>query len=136
MTWYNKDSLKKYHADLGIPSSAQTNFGQMLLDYSGHALSAAQDDRYGNIINLPRSLDTSTAQVIEVETDGRKTTKVLYRIPYSDEFDLMLAVIPDRRFVKTVWLNRNDDKHETLQDWKYDIPEQEVVPEETTRAAS
>jgi hypothetical protein len=126
--------MKKYHADLGIPASANTNYGQMLLDYSQHALSAAQDDRYGNIINLPRSLDTSNAQVIEVETDGRKVTKVLYRIPYSDEFDLMLAVIPDRRFVKTVWLNRNDDKHETLQDWKYDIPEVEEV--ETARAAS
>jgi hypothetical protein len=123
MTWYSQDIQKKYHSDLGIPDYAKTNFGHMLLDYSQHALQAAQSDRYDNKINLPRALDTSKAQVIEVETDGKKTTKVLYRIPYSDEFDLMIAIMPDRRFVKTVWLNRTDDQHETLQDWKYDIPD-------------
>lgn len=127
MVWYNGDKNKEprklYHSELGIPNNAKTNFGSMLLDYSPHALEAALDDRYGNIINLPSFLDTSTAQVIEVETDNNgKTTKVLYRVPYSDELDLVLAVIPDRRFVKTVWLNQKNDLHNTLDNSKYDIP--------------
>lgn len=121
MTWYNEQPLMKYHIELGIPEDVETQFGAMLLDYSPHALQAAQDDRYGTI-NLPRVLDTSKARVIEVETDGRKTRKVLYRIPHDPEHDLLLAIDPDRRYVKTVWLNRNDDIHGTLDPSKYDIP--------------
>jgi len=121
MTWYNEEPLMKYHAELGIPEGLQTQFGSMLLDYSPHAMQAARDDRYGTI-DLPRVLDTSKAQVIEVESDGRKARKVLYRVQYNGEFDLLLAVDPDRRYVKTVWLNRNDDVHGTLDPSKYDIP--------------
>lgn len=123
MTWYDKTPQKLYHSELGIPPNAKTNHGQFLLDYSNHALEAAQDDRYGNIINLPKSLDTSKAQVIEVEMSGNKTTKVVYRIPYDEQHDLALVVIPDRRYVKTVWLNKNTDVHNTLDASKYDIPE-------------
>lgn len=124
MTWYNNNNTRKlYHADLGIPENAKTQHGQFLLDYPPHALNAATDDRYGNIVNLPKSLDTSKAQVIEVEMEGSKTTKVVYRIPYNDEYDLVMAVIPDRRFVKTVWLNKNSDLHNTLDTSKYDVPE-------------
>lgn len=124
MTWYNNNNndTKLYHADLGIPQNAQTQHGQMLLDYSPHALSAALDDRYGNIVNLPKSIDTSKAQVIEVEMNGSKTTKVVYRIPYNEEYDLVMVLLPDRRFVKTVWLNKNTDLHNTLDTSKYDTP--------------
>ena len=121
MTWYNESPMLKYHTEVGIPEDVQTQFGQMLLDYSQHALQAAQNDRYGTI-DLPRSLDTSKAQVIEVETDGKRTHKVLYRVPYNNEYDLLMAVDPRRRFVRTVWLNRNDDLHNTLDPSQYDIP--------------
>lgn len=125
MTWYNKNDneRKLYHADLGIPQNAKTQHGKMLLDYSPHALNAALDDRYGNIVNLPKSIDTSQAQVIEVEMEGPKTTKVVYRIPYNEEYDLVMVMLPDRRFVKTVWLNKNSDLHNTLDTSKYDIPD-------------
>lgn len=137
MTWYNNNNTRKlYHADLGIPQNAKTQHGQFLLDYSPHALNAAADDRYGNIVNLPKSLDTSKAQVIEVEMEGSKTTKVVYRIPYNEEYDLVMAVIPDRRFVKTVWLNKNSDLHNTLDTSKYDVPEDVTVPKDDEVAAS
>ncbi len=133
MTWYDKQTRKLYHADLGIPQNAQTQHGQVLLNYSQHALDAALDDRYGNIVNLPKSLDTSKAQVIEVEMQGSKTTKVVYRIPYNEEYDLVMVLVPDRRFVKTVWLNKNSDLHNTLDTSKYDIPE---TPQENEAVAS
>jgi hypothetical protein len=129
MTWY--DNRKLYHADLGFPENAKTQHGKMLLDYSPHALSAALDDRYGNILNLPKSLDTTNAQVIEVEMDGPKTTKVVYRIPYNEEYDLVLVLIPDKRYVKTVWLNKNSDLHNTLDTSKYDVPENPVFPDKS-----
>ena len=108
----------------------------MLLDYSPHALDAALDDRYGNIVNLPKSLDTSKAQVVEVEMQGSKTTKVVYRIPYNEEYDLIIVLIPDRRFVKTVWLNKNSDLHNTLDASKYDIPDDIPVTKNNEVAAS
>jgi hypothetical protein len=42
MTWYNDEPILKYHTELGIPEDVQTQFGQMLLDYSPHALQAAE----------------------------------------------------------------------------------------------
>ena len=102
----------------------------MLLDYSNHGMiEAAQDDRYGNILNLPRSLDTSKAQVIEVETSGNKTTKVLYRIPYDDLHDFTYGCNARKTSsVKTVWLNRNDDLHRTLDTSKYNAPDNPAPP--------
>jgi len=111
-----------YHSQLGIPESARTSFGAFLLEYSQHAMQAAQNDRYG-VASLPKFLDTTSpeCQVIEVETDDTgKTTKVVYRIPYDGEKDLVLAVIPARRFVKTVWFNERGDLHNTLDESKYD----------------
>ena len=136
MTWYNNPApamspTKLYHSELGIPPDAKTQHGSFLLTYSQHALQEAQNDRYGNgnIINLPKYLDTSQAQVIEVEMTGNKTTKVLYRIPYDEDHDLVMAVIPDRGFVKTVWLNENKDLHKTLDHSKYDIPDMPAMPQ-------
>ena len=132
MTWYNSNPRKLYHKEFGIPTAAETVVGKLPLERSQHALRAAKDDRYGNIINLPRILDTSKAQVIEVEMEGDRTTKVLYRVPYSDTHDLVLAVMPDG-FVKTVWLNAHDDLHNTLDASRYEIlnpPAEEPQPEE------
>jgi hypothetical protein len=121
MSWYNDAPTMLYHSELGIPENVETQFGSMLLDYSKHALDASKNDQYGHI-ELPKSLDTSKAQVIEVETRGKKTTKVLYRIPYDEEYDLILAVDPQRRFVRTVWLNHVNDNHNTLDPTRYTIP--------------
>ena len=114
--------MKKYHFEIGIPTNARTKYGQLRLKYSNHAQKAAQDDRYG-LIPLPETLCTDTAQVIEVEVDEEGITeKVLYRVALDDEKDLLLAVIPYKRFVKTVWINLRNDKHTTLKHWLYDKP--------------
>lgn len=111
-----------YHHTMGIPLNANTQLGEIMLNYSEHALNAAKNDEYSNIINLPKSLDTSKSQVIEVEMIGNKTIKVLYKVHYDEQFDLFIAVLPDRKYVKTVWLSKKDDLHETLNKTKYDIP--------------
>jgi hypothetical protein len=111
-----------YHYQLGIPREFRTDFGQLFLDYSFHARKAAKTDRYGEI-SLPEVLDTSAAMVIEVEGGlYDEETKVVYRLPHDDEFDLVMAVIPQRAFVKTVWLNRKSDGHGTLDESKYCRP--------------
>lgn len=110
----------KFHKYLGIPKEAQTDWGILKLKYSVHALNAAQDDRYGIIENLPSWIGTGLAEVIEVEMDEDGcTTKVLYRVPHDSCFDLVLAVIPYSRTVKTVWLNDIYDNHDTLDESVY-----------------
>lgn len=95
-------------------------FGKQKLTYSNHALNAAQDDRYG-YINLPSYIDTNTAKVIEIEiVQDRFLSKVVYRISYSKTHDLVIVVIPERWFVKTVWLNAKSDKHQTLNRSRYE----------------
>lgn len=107
-----------FHYQLGLPKIINTNFGIMTLNYGKHSLKESILDKYGKI-NLPLTLDTSKAKVIEIEAKNRYAENILYRIPYNDNYDLLLAVIPATQFVKTVWLNDKNDKHCTLDKTKY-----------------
>lgn len=110
---------KLYHFQVYMPD-LPLNFGKQRLNYSNHALNASRDDRYGDI-QLPTVIDTNTAKVIEVEiVQDRFLSKVVYRVDYSDTHDLIVVVIPERWFVKTVWLNAKSDKHQTLNRGRYE----------------
>lgn len=110
-----------YHFEIGFPRNLNVRFGTLRLRYSHHARQAALNDRYGDI-DLPEALNTNTAKVIEVEVIGDRVEKVLYRVSYNDDFDLLVAVMPRDSFVKTVWLNRRNDGHKTLNAAKYNRP--------------
>ena len=111
-----------YHKDIGFPADVKLPATKMLLDYSGHALVAAHDDQYGDI-KLPEVLDTQAAKLIEIEVnDTGRVVKALYRLPHDDRYDLVMAVLMARRWVKTVWLNDRNDEHETLDRAKYAVP--------------
>lgn len=119
-----------YHILLGIPPRIRTKWGKLRLEYGSHAIKESLSDRYGKIA-LPDELDTDSAQVIEVEDDRLGfTKKVVYRVPHDDKNDLVIVIRPvvdivlniRTGFVKTVWLNRRDDNHKTLDEDKYDRP--------------
>lgn len=109
-----------YHADIFLPPNLKLPNGAFQVRYTDHAIQASRSDRYGNIL-LPAYISTKQAKVIEVEADGQKVFKIVYRQPLDKERDICLAVIPDRRcwVVKTVWINLNSDSHKTLQTSKY-----------------
>ena len=118
---YTKENEMRalYHKDLGLPTMWKTDWGVLGLKYSKHAQQAAEDDRYG-FIDLPRRLDTSRAEVIEIELDEDECLdKILYRTRYNAEYDICIAVRPLTREVKTVWLNKRNDTHQTLDLTKY-----------------
>lgn len=93
--------------------------GFIRLKYSFHALEEAKKDKYG-YHGLPEFLEIDQAEVIEVETDSQgKPKKVLYRTPYTEEFDLCLVILIEECFVKTVWLNESSDTHDSLNVKKY-----------------
>lgn len=105
-----------YHIALGIPTIRLPN-KQITLRYTKHALESAQMDQYGDI-KLPRSINPSLCQVVEVEMQNNMAVKLLLRMPYNLAYDLCMVINPDGS-VRTVWLNSKRDKHSTLRAEKY-----------------
>lgn len=103
-----------YHKDLGnVPNVTYTG----KLQYTEHAKRAAMTDRYG-YITLPSTVNAS-AKVVEVEVKRGKPVKALFRSAYDRKHDLCLVVLLDTGTVKTVWLNRANDLHKTLDKSRY-----------------
>lgn len=122
---YMKTTQKLYHKDIYMPAEidrALTNAANrgatIELKYSGHAINASKNDRYGKI-NLPKTLNTAEATFVEVELTGRAITKVVYRVRHDSRNDLVIVVMIQTGLVKTVWLNSRTDKHSSLKTWKY-----------------
>lgn len=113
--------IKKYHFEIGLPKGFNGAMGVIPLEYTKHALEAAENDRYGKI-KLPKEIDTNRAKVIEVEMRGREVLKVLYRVKCTKGLDLLVACMPmsDCFKVRTVWLNLASDAHGTLDASKYE----------------
>lgn len=109
-----------FHKDIGLPIASNRIIFHANLNYSNHALRAANNDRYGKI-NLPRILNTKLDNVtlIELETRNGKPYKGVYRLPHCEKYDIVIVVLYETRLVKTVWLNSNTDKHGTLNKSKY-----------------
>lgn len=107
-----------YHADLGIPSDAPEPIVGHCLTYSVHAHGAAVQDRVQH--QLPCALPTF--DLVEVELLGQvgnEPVKWVVRCRLDSERELVL-VITSEYMVKTVWVNRADDTHATLDRTKYD----------------
>lgn len=118
-----------YHAMIGLPAGLRLPDQPVLLAYSNHARRAASADRYGDVgRRLPRVLQVANAQVVEVEADGDRLLKVVYRLQLDDRLDLCLVVCPPWHpaltewTVKTVWLNEHADQHRTLDRRRYERP--------------
>ncbi len=115
-----------FHRDIGLPKRFFPQ-GIFNLVYSEHAKSAAYHDRYAGHkgIQLPQEIMARDDRLIETEIVGKDIVKLVYRIPYSSEYDLTLAISVQRGrawMVKTVWLNSVNDIHNTLNRAAYTIP--------------
>jgi hypothetical protein len=89
--------------------------------YSNHAKREAEHDRYGRV-SLPAYLDLRDMTPIEAEVTNGKLTKFLVRASIGRDHDLVLVLVPQghqKLFCRTVWINRTDDKHKTLDKSKY-----------------
>lgn len=113
-----------YHKNIGFPKSLNLlDLYNLNVQYSNHAKTASNDDRYG-AIEVKKSVSFSKQEIVEVEThDNKRASKIVVRIPYSSECDLVMAIQMDDTLVKTVWLNKKTDAHRTLDRTKYDNPQ-------------
>lgn len=110
-------SHRCYHVDIGIPEGVDYPVVGSDLRYTLHAHNAGVKDRVHT--RLPVVLPDYT--LVEVEADGPVATKWVVRCMLDDVRDLVLVVTMDY-VVKTVWVNRRDDTHATLNRNRYDRP--------------
>lgn len=112
--------MELYHADIRLPEGFRLPARLVQLSYSRHALRAATDDRYGEIPLTP-VLNLEYCQTIEVGLEDRRVKKVVVRTELDDDNDVVFVLIPEPGawFVKTVWINRRNDCHKTLDRSRY-----------------
>jgi hypothetical protein len=111
-----------YHSQIFMPNFKFPR-GIFDLTYSDHAIKESRNDRYGHI-PLPAKINTYQTRIIEVETDANGVMiKILYKVKLTDNKSLVMAIALDnnRFHVKTVWINKADDTHKTLDKSKYKV---------------
>mgnify|MGYP001166103978 CR=1 FL=1 len=83
-----------------------------------HGRKEARQDRYADLIRLPRTVYVPNTTAFEAETaDDGIITKLCVRQVYDDDRDLSLVLRPGNRgnwFIITAWLNERSDRHSTL----------------------
>lgn len=111
---------KLYHKDKYMPGAIKggriTN-----LQPTDHAIKASKSDRYGEF-NLPAEVEFGRDDVIEAEVESGRVTKLVIRKPYNNILDRIIVIREIRGCARiiTAWLNRNSDKHNTVDLSRYD----------------
>jgi hypothetical protein len=111
-----------YHKDIYLPEPVRT-LKRVNLSYriSGHARKAAETDRYG-VIEIAPNITFEGKDVVEAEVKNGKVEKLVVRLPYDKERDVIyvVGIYPDGKVLKTVWANLSNDLHSTLRRELYD----------------
>lgn len=109
-----------FHKDVFLPEFSKKPVYAGPLHYSQHARNVAQEGGGHGAIELPATLNSKEAVLVEVELDNRtgSVQKQVWRQPLNEEWDLCFPLIPGG-VVKTVWLNHRTDTHKTLDKTKF-----------------
>lgn len=125
----------RFHRDLWFPPDEFEDVtilpGSYRLNPSGHAKDRAKDNKYGVTIDIPDRIDVERDMVFEVGIDDRDVDVICFRTSNvdcfrnveSENWDLCMALTVDDRKVLSVWPNKADDHHETLDESGYGGPE-------------
>lgn len=97
------------------PVLAELSLGRVSLQYSRHALDRAREKDF----YLPRAAGVviGAGAVVEIERENNKTVKLVTRIGYNTDWDLVMVLVPREPglfWVKSVWLNQVTDNHASL----------------------
>lgn len=109
-----------YHKDVFLPRRIKGMVPQGVknLFYSRHAKQEFSD-KNGQIVP-PDSLNFAETTVVEVTVHGNMLDKLVLRKEHDENNDIVIVCVPcignnkKNWFVKTVWLNRKNDNHRTL----------------------
>jgi hypothetical protein len=111
--------MKSYHRDTyGFPANLLMKAGKITPKYSNHALAQAITKGF----ELPKEIIWDAEDIVEVHIKGLGVIeKAVIRVPYDRHEDISFVIQPDD-FVRTAWLNKNTDKHFTLDKTRYMRP--------------
>ncbi len=108
-----------YHPDVFLPEWFTMPTERVELKYTKHALYACNNDRYG-AIPVFKSLPLSQFRLVEMEAAHQEVNKIVVRGRLRAGMDCVFVLIPGGKYlVKTVWLNKSDDTHKTLDRSRY-----------------
>jgi len=122
-----------YHREIGLPAGASDPWClcEFELVYSEHAKREASADRYGFIPMLD-IVAFAHHEVVEVEYQNHEPVKAVLRIPCESVKGVDMILVLNRpchtghglpqALVRTVWFNRRDDHHSTLNRKLYKTP--------------
>lgn len=104
----------KYNEQVYIPELNWKDVDYQLR-YSPHA---KEQMEIKWIEDAPNFINFTQVEIVEMEVANGKPFKVLARQVYDSEFDIIHVILLRGLIVKTVWLNRRSDKHQTLKNKK------------------
>lgn len=94
------------------PELGQMSLGLLSLAWTRHA----QERTIQKNVNYVSHMTVSAGDIVELESDGSRVTKVVVRLAGSSR-DHVYVLVPKTRthwLVVTCWTNRKDDTHKTL----------------------
>jgi hypothetical protein len=127
-----------YHKNIGFPARTLWPLGSFPLRYSAHARAEARGDPSGDVEHLlPAEVDLGRSEVVEARVQGRRVRLMVVRTRLDEGRDLVLVVVTAGTVwaVKTVYCNRRDDRHDTLDKSRYDRPEDDDAEGDAGRGA-
>lgn len=113
----SKANTRLWHKDVLLPPLKPLPV-RIRLWYSKHAKAVSQ----ARGIRILGSITTARFEIVEVETKGHSAVKFVLRGNYNETHDIVVVLIPQHTgdwLVKTVWLNRRGDSHNTLNRSRY-----------------
>lgn len=143
-----------YHTEVEFPTRVVLP-EQLLLTPTDHTVKEAKEDYDYIEIEIPDGImfndhedaylvyktddgaDVREGHVFELESENGTITKVVVRCDYDIFFDIIVAIDMEsldmdgdttpKTTIKTVYLNPKDDQHDTLDESRYDKPDEEIV---------
>lgn len=116
-----------YHKEIGFPKSLLMPIEIVVaLRYTNHAKERIERNNY-KLIVIPHFVKVTSDNIIEgYTTDTINLEKIIVRIPYDRNRDIVLVLQPEfdkfKAKVITFWLNHKSDNHPSLDKTKYTKP--------------
>lgn len=110
-----------WHSSIRLPAGFVAPTQRVELSWTRHADSERTKDRYAEIPKF-KGLSLKRFSVIEVGTIGGRVSKIVFRGRLDDTNDVVIVLIPNGTrpwTCKTVWINKHNDSHKTLDSSKY-----------------
>ena len=106
-----------FHKDIGFPPNFRAPDQRIDLTYTRHA----REQCATRGIRELRCITLARFSVIEIEVSGNRMVKMVVRGRYDETNDICLVLrrVNNSWIVPTVWLNKSDDLHKTLDRTKY-----------------